>query len=164
MIDDIRTDRLLLRRAVMDDAVAMHRIMSNPQAMRYWSSPPHTELAQTERWMRSMIDADPIDSDDFVVTVDGRLIGKLGAWRIPEIGFLFDPPIWGQGYASEAMTAFIERRRGLGSSELTADVDPRNHSAIRLLERHRFLEVGRASGTWQVGDEFCDSVFYRLEL
>ena len=32
------------------------------------------------------------------------------------------------------------------------------------LERHGFVETGRAAGTWQVGDELCDSVYYRLEL
>ena len=62
------------------------------------------------------------------------------------------------------MGAFIERRRGLGSAELTADVDPRNASIHRLLERHGFTETGRATGVWQVGDELCDSVYFRLEL
>jgi RimJ/RimL family protein N-acetyltransferase len=62
------------------------------------------------------------------------------------------------------MVAFIAHRRKLGSSALTADVDPRNLSSIRLLERHGFVETGRANGTWQVGDELCDSVYFRLTL
>ena len=164
MADEIRTERLLLRRATYDDAAAMHRIMTNPLPMRYWSNPPHTAMEETERWMASMVDADPADSDDFIVTLDGALIGKLGTWKIPEIGFLIDPFHWGRGYASEALTAFIQRRRNLGSTELTADVDPRNLSSIMLLARHGFMETGRASGTWQVGDELCDSIYYRLEL
>ena len=142
----------------------MHRIMTNPAAMRYWSNPPHTQIDETERWMASMVEADPAESDDFIVTLDGVLIGKLGTWKIPEIGFLIDPEHWGNGYASEAMAAFIERRRGLGSTELTADVDPRNLSSIMLLARHGFMETGRAKGTWEVGDELCDSIYYRLEL
>jgi [ribosomal protein S5]-alanine N-acetyltransferase len=164
MADEIRTERLLLRRATHEDAGPMHRIMSNPVAMRYWSNPPHKEMEETERWMASMVEADPAKSDDFIVTLNGELIGKLGTWKIPEIGFLIDPDHWGKGYASEAMSAFIERRRGLGSTELTADVDPRNLSSIMLLARHGFMETGRASGTWQVGDELCDSIYYRLEL
>ena len=55
--------------------------------------------------------------DTGVVTLDGALIGKLGCWRLPEIGFLFDPAQWGRGYAAEAMTAFIARRRALRPSE-----------------------------------------------
>jgi RimJ/RimL family protein N-acetyltransferase len=164
MADEIRTKRLLLRRATYEDAVAMHRIMTNPAAMRYWSNPPHKQIEETERWMASMVEADPAESDDFIVTLDGELIGKLGTWKIPEIGFLIDPAFWGKGYASEAMAAFIERRRGLRSTELTADVDPRNLSSIMLLARHGFMETGRANGTWQVGDELCDSIYYRLEF
>ena len=164
MADEIRTERLVLRRAVLDDAGPMHRIMRDPVAMRYWSEPPHKEIEQTERWMASMVEADPAESDDFIVTLNGELIGKLGTWKIPEIGFLIDPTYWGRGYASEAMAAFIERRRGLGSTELTADVDPRNLPSIALLTRHGFVETGRATGTWQVGDERCDSIYYQLEL
>jgi len=162
--DEIRTERLLLRRARLNDAEAMHKIMSDPVAMRYWSTPPHSELAETEQWIASMAESDPATRDDFIVTFGGRLIGKLGAWRLPEFGFLLDRVYWGQGYASEAMAAFIERRRSLGSSELTADVDPRNQASLRILGRHGFVETGRASGTWQVGDELCDSVYFRLAL
>jgi [ribosomal protein S5]-alanine N-acetyltransferase len=164
MDDWIRTERLLLRRAAYEDAPAMHRIMTNPVAMRYWSTPPHQSFDETERWMASMVEDDPADRDDFIVTLDGDLIGKLGAWRLPEFGFLIDPGHWGKGYASEALAAFIERRQKLGSTELTADVDPRNVSSIKLLTRHGFVETGRGTGTWQVGDELCDSVYFRLEL
>jgi len=164
MGDEIRTERLLLRRATYADSASMHRIMSNPSAMRYWSTPPHQSFDETERWIASMVEDDPSDRDDFIVTLDGELIGKLGAWRLPEFGFMIDPAHWGKGYASEALAAFIDRRRNLGSTELTADVDPRNLSSIRLLERHGFVETGRAAGAWQVGDELCDSVYFRLQL
>jgi RimJ/RimL family protein N-acetyltransferase len=164
MFENIRTQRLVLRRARRDDAEAMHRIMSNPVAMRYWSSPPHQTFEETERWMASMVEGPSGLSDDFIVTLDGELIGKFGAWRLPEFGFLIDPMHWGQGYASEAMHAFIAHRRRVGGTELTADVDPRNVQSIRLLTGYGFVETSRAAGTWQVGDELCDSIYYRLEL
>jgi RimJ/RimL family protein N-acetyltransferase len=88
----------------------------------------------------------------------------MGAWKLPEFGFLIDPVHWGKGYASEALAAFIDRRRALGSTELTADVDPRNTASIRLLEQAGFVETHRAAGTWQVGDELCDSIYFRLIL
>jgi RimJ/RimL family protein N-acetyltransferase len=163
MTYEIRTERLLLRRARLADAGPMHRIMSDPVAMRYWSTPPHRQLEETERWIASMIAAHPL-RDDFIVTLDGETIGKFGAWKLPEFGFLLNRAHWGKGYASEAMAAFLEHRRALGSTELIADVDPRNTSSIRLLERHGFIETGRAKGSWQVGEELCDSIYFRLEL
>ena len=164
MSNEIRTERLVLRRACLGDAPEMHRIMSDPVAMRFWSTPPHADLAETERWMASMVEDDPAERDDFIVTLDGRLIGKLGAWRLPEVGFLLDPAQWGRGYAREALAAYIDRRRRLGSTELTADVDPRNVASIKLLEGAGFVETGRATGSWQVGDELCDSIYFRLTL
>ncbi len=161
----IRTERLLLRRATMDDLPAIHAILSDAEGMRYWSTPPHATLDQSAAWLRSMVEADPANSDDFVVERDGEVMGKLGCWALPEIGFNFARATWGQGYASEAMAAFINRRRALGGpAALTADVDPRNAASLRLLARHGFVETGRASGTWQVGDELCDSVYLALKL
>lgn len=164
MAEEIRTERLLLRRARSGDAEAMHAIMNDAAAMRYWSTPPHRELAETERWIASMIEVDPAESDDFIVTHGGALIGKLGAWKLPEVGFLIDRPHWGKGYASEALAAFIARRRLAGTPELTADVDPRNASSLRLLQRHGFTETGRGSDTWQIGAELCDSIYLKLTL
>lgn len=164
MTDEIRTPRLVLRRATMADAAAMNRIMSSPRAMRYWVTPPHESLAQTEAWLRSMIDADPATRDDFLVARDGAVVGKLGASQLPEFGFLLDPAEWGKGYASEALIAFIARRRALGTTELIADVDPRNDASLRLLARHGFTETHRAARTLQMGDEWCDSVYLRLAL
>lgn len=164
MADELRTARLLMRRARYDDAPAMHRIMSDARAMRYWSSLPHADLAATEHWVASMVEADPAGCDDFMVVLGGELIGKLGAWRLPEIGFLFAPDHWGQGYAGEALQAFVRRRRILGSTELTADVDPRNAAALKLLNRSNFVETGRAERTFQLGDEWCDSIYLTLTL
>ncbi len=160
----IRTERLVLRRARADDAPDMHRLMSDPRAMLYWSTLPHERLDQTEAWIASMIDVSPDESDDFIMTLEGRLIGKLGCWKLPEIGFLLDPELWGRGYASEALFAFIERRRGLGSAELLADVDPRNAPSLRLLQRAGFVETGRAERSWHIGGVWHDSVYLRLEL
>jgi RimJ/RimL family protein N-acetyltransferase len=41
MVEAITTERLVLRRARLEDAEPMHRIMSDPVAMRYWSTLPH---------------------------------------------------------------------------------------------------------------------------
>lgn len=165
MGDEIRTERLLLRRARMTDLDAIHGLLSDPRNMRYWSTPPHDHREQSEAWLRSMVEADPATCDDFVIELAGRVIGKLGCWKLPEVGFLIGADDAGRGYASEALAAFLERRRALGSPDrLVADVDPRNTASLRLLARHGFVETGRASRTWHVGGEWCDSVYLALAL
>ena len=149
----------------MDDVAVMHVILSDPVATRYWSTPPHAELADSEAWVRSMVEVDPTISDDFIVELDGRVIGKLGCWHLPEIGFLLAPDVWGQGLASEAMAAFLAHRREQPLHRtLKADVDPRNIASLRLLLKHGFVETGRAARTWHVGGQWCDSVYLELRL
>lgn len=163
MVEALTTERLVLRRARIEDVAPMHRIMSDPLAMRYWSTLPHDSLTQTAEWIGSMLDPPP-GNDDFIVTLDGQPIGKMGAWQLPDFGYLLDPAQWGRGYASEALGAFTAHRRRAGSPFLTADTDPRNHASIRLLERHGFARTGRAERNWLIGGEWFDSIYWRKDL
>jgi len=148
----------------MDDAAALHAIFSDPRPMRYWSTLAHESLAQTEEWLAGMMATDPASSDDFILEADGEVVGKLGCWRLPEVGYLLNPAAWGRGFASEAMAAFIAHRRRSGSRELTADTDPRNGASIRLLQRHGFVETGRARNSWLIGGQWFDSIYWRVDL
>ena len=160
----LRTERLLLRRARPDDVAAFHAIMSDPRAMLYWSTPPHATLDETREWVASMVEDSPEEREDFVVELDGRVIGKAGCYRLPEIGYILHPDVWGRGYAREAMAAVIAHIFATREiDKITADVDPRNTASTGLLLRLGFTETHRARGTWQVGDQLCDSVYFALE-
>lgn len=159
----LETRRLTLRRARLDDLSDLHRVFSNPDAMRYWDSPPFQDRDQTERLVRAMIAAPPGGSDDFIIERDGCAIGKAGCWRLGEIGFILHPDHWGQGLAFEALSAVIPHAFAtLPMEHISADVDPRNTASLRLLTRLGFKEVGRETRTIKVGDEWCDSVYLTL--
>jgi [ribosomal protein S5]-alanine N-acetyltransferase len=159
----IRTARLLLRPAAMTDLEAFHAILSSRAAMRYWSTLPHTDLAQTRDWLQAMIDVPAGEGEDWVIERDGYAIGKAGLWRFPEIGFILHPDHWGQGYAREALRPVIDRAFALhGLPAVTADVDPRNAASLRLLTGLGFVETGRAERTLKLGEEWCDSVYLEL--
>jgi ribosomal-protein-alanine N-acetyltransferase len=161
---EILTPRLRLRRATIDDLNDLHGLLGNPTAMRYWSTPPHDSLEHTRTWLDQMIASPPDSSDDFIVEHRGRVIGKAGCWRLPEIGFIFHPDYWGQGLASEALTAVIERVFDtFPIPAIRADVDPRNAASLRLLSRLGFREVDRVQRTWKIGDVWCDSVYLELQ-
>ena len=160
---EIPTERLLLRPARADDLEPLHAILSDARAMAYWSSPPHQELEQTRDWLASMIAIQPSEGEDFIVEFDGRLIGKAGLWRFPEIGFIFHPDVWGRGFAREALALVLERAFDVhGLPKIDADVDPRNTASLKLLERLGFRETGRKERTWHVGGQWCDSVYLEL--
>jgi len=159
-----RTERLVLRPALPEDLDAIHSILSNLQAMAYWSTPPHETVQQSRDWLQSMIAIQLPDGEDLIIERDGKVIGKAGLWRFPEIGFILHPEFWGQGYAQEALTAVIGRAFSIhGLSRIEADVDPRNTGSIKLLSRLGFREIGRKERTWLVGDQWCDSVYLALD-
>lgn len=161
---EIRTERLLLRPARADDLEPLHAILSDARAMAYWSSPPHEQIDHTRDWLASMIAIQPSEGEDFIVELDGQLIGKAGLWRFPEIGFLFHPHYWGQGFAREALGAVIERAFTVhGLARIEADVDPRNLRSLSLVDRLGFRETGRKERTWFVGGRWCDSIYLALD-
>ena len=163
-VTELRTPRLLLRRARPDDLAAMHAVLGDERAMTYWSCPPHTDLEQTREWLDSMIASTPQESDDFVITLGGETIGKIGAYRLPDFGYILGSRHWGLGLASEAMAAFLPHAFARPDvPRLSVDIDPRNEASIRLVKRYGFVETGRASGTWTTHIGLCDSVYLALE-
>jgi RimJ/RimL family protein N-acetyltransferase len=142
---------------------ALHAVFSEGSAMRYWSTLPHTDVSETRAWLDRHMSASPEESCDYLIEHRGKVIGKAGCWRIPEIGFILHPSAWGQGFAREALEAVIERVWDTFQiPAIEADVDPRNAASIAVLTKLGFREVGRARRTWKVGDEWCDSVYLAL--
>jgi RimJ/RimL family protein N-acetyltransferase len=158
-----RTERLLLRSATLADVDAFHRILGDPRAMTYWSTLPHASVEETQAWVRKMIAIPPDEGEDFVVEHDGRLIGKAGLYRFPQIGFIFHPDHWGHGFASEALRFVIARAFGVhGLKRIEADVDPRNRASLACLTKLGFTEYDRRERTWLIGGEWLDSVYLEL--
>lgn len=162
---EIRMERLLMRRVQPSDLMAIHAIMSDAEAMRFWSTPAHATLAETQSWFASMLASEESqESDEFVLEYDGLAIGKMGAWRPPEIGFFLRRDCWGRGFATEALQGYVCYAKGLGLEGLAADVDPRNISCLRLLRRCGFVETGREEATYIINGRTCDSVYLHLNL
>jgi len=160
---ELITARLRLRRAAPGDLEAMHEVLSNRAAMRFWSTAPHRDLAQTRAWLAAMIADGPPLSDDFVIEHQGRVIGKAGAWRVPEIGFILHPDYWGQGLAGEAVGAVIAHVFATyDAPAIIAEADPRNDASVRLLKRLGFVETGFEAATYEIEGEVSDSVYLAL--
>ncbi len=163
MSEIITTQRLTLRRFRSDDAAAFHPILSDDEAMRYWSTPAHRELAETRDWIdRTIVAVAAGRADDFIALHDGHIIGKAGLWHQNELGVIFARSSWDRGFASEAVRAIIDRAFARGLAAIKADVDPRNGKSLRLLRKLGFVEIGSAQRTLLVGDEWVDSIYFEL--
>ncbi|WP_404712317.1 GNAT family N-acetyltransferase [Sphingomonas sp. MMS24-J13] len=159
----MKTARLELRPAQMDDLAALHAMLSNPIMMRYWSSLPHETLERTCEWLEAMMTIPPDLGEDFVIVHEGTVIGKAGLHRFPDIGYALHPDYWGRGLAREALEPILDRAFDVhGLAYVEADVDPRNEASRRLLGRLGFTETRTARNTWLIGEEHCDSVYLRI--
>jgi len=160
----IRTERLVLRPVEDGDLDDLFAVYSNPDAMRYWSRPPHESRAETRAHiaeLRSSLDA---TGAEFVIEREARVIGRAGIWRIPEIGYILHPDHWRRGIMFEALSALLpvafDRRPEMDA--ITAEIDPRNIASERLLTKLGFEETHRARKTLILNDEWCDSSYWHL--
>jgi len=159
------TARLRLRRITLADVPTMHAIFADPQAMKYWSRLPHTDIAETEEWVAKVIASNEAgEGDDYVVMRDGELVGRVGIWQNNELGLIFAPSVWGTGIAREATEALIRRSRARGMTSIMADIDPRNMRVRRFLEKLGFRKTGAAKNTYKIGDNWTDSEYLTLDL
>lgn len=162
---EIHTERLVLRRPTLADVPAIHAIFGDADVMTYWSSGPHQTLEETREWLLPVLN-DPVGSAfDLFIDLNGEIIGKMGCWQLPEIGFALARRFWGKGYADEALNAFLASIREAAVCDyLIADVDPRNVRSKMLLERCGFRQSGYAKNTMETHIGWCDSAYYRLDI
>jgi [ribosomal protein S5]-alanine N-acetyltransferase len=159
----LTTKRLVLRRAKDTDLPAIFAIMSDPRAMKYWSTSPHQTPEQTRVWLASMIDSPDDLSEDFVIVYNQQVIGKLGFYRLPDVGYILHPDHWGKGIASEAMAAVLHHVFTARNVEVVrADVDPNNEASLKLLRRFGFQQTGTEERTFCVAGVWADSVYLEL--
>lgn len=104
-----------------------------------------TTSAQAELWLQNRFDecellAIQLKSNWAVIGIMfiHTEVVKLNNQRV-HIGYLIAEPYWRQGFASEALLAFIQYcQRHSGTTELIAGVDCENTSSIRVLEKCGF--------------------------
>ena len=110
-----------------------------------------------------MIDAPPEVSANFLIEFEGRVIGEVGAFPLPEFGFILHPDYWRRGFGFEAASAAIQHIFETRTIDrLLADVDPRNEGSVSLLTKLGFQKTGEAQRTFCVGGEWVDSAYFFL--
>ena len=159
----LRTPRLTLRGVRPADLEDLFEVFSDPEVMRYWSTPPHASAQVTQGNLFRQIRAAKQQLTYFVIEKDGRAIGNAGMYRAPEVGFILHREYWRQGIITEAMTAIIPYLFAETQVDaLTADADPRNKASVAALVSLGFIETHRAENTFCIEGEWSDSVYFAL--
>ena len=172
MFPVLDTPRLRLRPLADADVPTLFAIFKDAEAMRYWTTPAMTVMAEAEALLGDIerhAEAETLFQWGIARREDDLVIGTCTLFRIDrehrrgELGYILRRDHWGRGLASEALTALIGHAfGGLGLHRLEADIDPRNSVSIRLVERLGFRREGHLRERYFVADEIQDSLIYGL--
>ena len=168
----LNTSRLSLRSIRAEDVDDFYAVYSDPEVMRYWSTPPLPNREAASKLISEIHDGfgrQELIKWGIALHTNDRLIGSVTIFhpdfthRRAEIGYALGRAHWRQGYMQEALGAvlnyaFVE----LNLHRIEADVDPRNAASVRALERFGFQREGYLRERWQVNGEIQDALFYGL--
>ncbi len=151
----VLTERLRLRRSVLDDAEAIATYRSNPVVSRYqgWDRTDADSIRADLAMMASRAPGEP-GWVQFTVEVreTGALIGDVGLSPADEpdvvkIGYTIAPEYQGLGYATEAVNALIAYAfDSLGADVVRAYASALNLPSHRVAERVGMRLVERFEG------------------
>ena len=162
---ELRTERLILRRYLPEDAVDLYKYYgSDPAMYRYSGWNPYATPEMAEETVRGFIDSYRDEhSYSWVLDCDDVLFGTIGAYdyrdgRI-EVGFSVLRACWGQGYATEALTRVLEYlTENEGIPCVTAWCAAENTASLRVLEKSGMQLVSIDKDGLMVGDKIYDKL------
>lgn len=168
----ISANRVSLRHITERDIDSLYTIFSDPEVMRYWSSPPLKDIEAARQLLADIDDkfqrrlyfqwGITRQTDDILIGTSTLFHIESNNYRA-EIGYALGREHWGKGYIQEALNALLRYAFSeLNLDRIEADVDPRNAASIRTLERLGFQKEGYLRERWKVDGEVQDALFYGL--
>ncbi|WP_341719575.1 GNAT family N-acetyltransferase [Micromonospora sp. FIMYZ51] len=175
------TERLLVRDWTdgPGDLARLFEIYSRPEIARWLgarSGLPLTDPAQAAerlaRWhRRHAAYGDRYGIWAIEVRETGVVVGSVMVKPLPgrdeqvltediEVGWHLHPEVWGNGYATEAARAVLEREFATGTPLIHAVVDPGNTASMAVARRLGMTPIGRRSD-WYGGEELETFVLAR---
>lgn len=156
-MEAIETDRLTIRNFVADDWQDLLEVAIKYQASEYakydhkWPADAD-EIKGVAEWFAG--------GDSYLAVclkTTGVLIGLIAQNPHEEegavvygLGYVFDPDYHGQGYATEACSAALDRAFGpLGADRVTTGTAAANEPSCQLLRRLGLREVGQGTGSFR---------------
>ena len=169
---NLETERLLLRRVVIEDVNEIFALRSDQEVMKYI---PRPLVKTTEDALAhiAMID-EKIDSNEginWAITLkdNPKLIGLIGHYRIrpehfrAEIGYMLLPEYHGKGIISEAIQEVV--KYGFDKMKLhsiEAIIDPENFASEKVLQKNGFVKEAHLKENEFFEGRFLDTVIYSI--
>lgn len=155
----LETERLILRGHAREDFPAYARMWAHPEVTRFISGPPLSEEDAWAKFMRAFGHWALMGYGFWSVheKQGGARVGETGFLNvkrdltpslegIPEVGWAFDKPAQGKGYATEAVRAVLawgENR--FGKTHFACIIAPDNAPSLNVAAKTGFREAARTT-------------------
>lgn len=166
----LRTERLVLRELVAQDAPALFRMRSDERVMRHIPRQLAGTVIEAEELIATIAQGRSENNGitwGIVLKNTDDLIGTIGYYRLQkehfrgEVGYMLHPDHWGRGYAGEALDAVVAHGfHVLGFHSIEAVTDPGNQASNRLLERQGFVQEAHFRENCFWNGKFLDSLVW----
>jgi RimJ/RimL family protein N-acetyltransferase len=166
------TERLVLRRFRASDAPRLSEYRSDPDVARYQSWDAPFTLDKAEVAVRNFAAGSPEQPGWFQYaiehTAERALIGDVAVrlhdnLKQAEIGFTLATAYQGKGFATEAVSAVLDRLFRLqGLHRVMGECDARNTASAALMERLGFTREGLLRQQTFIKGEWTDDLLFGI--
>ncbi len=144
-----QTKRLVVRKLLMEDLEAFHKMQSNPKVMQYADGDVKT-LPEHTLELKELIEKYDLLTNNFWIyaverKLDSTFLGTIALIENKEeyeIGYRFLEEYWGNGYGSEVCKGLVSYTKHKGFKKLVAYVIDKNSASIKILQKLNFRIVG----------------------
>ena len=168
----IETERLILRRARIEDAEAMFRNWANDQEVtRYLTWPPHGNAEVTRAVITSWVDSyEKKDYYHWMIVlkesdepIGSLLVSTLGRAQSAHIGYCIGKAWWHQGIMSEALKAVMDFLfDAVGYHRIESMHDPNNPHSGAVMRKCGMQFEGTHRQADRNNQGICDASYYGL--
>ena len=169
----VETRRLILRKAVREDAEPMFRNWaSDPEVTKFLTWPPHESIAVTQKVLEGWLAE--YEKEDYyqwmiVLKALGEPIGSISVVRqndrveAAEIGYCIGREWWHRGIMTEALTAVTAYLfKTVGMNRVAARHDPRNPHSGGVMRKCGMQYEGTNRACDRNNQGICDAAQYAM--
>lgn len=139
---EIRTQRLVLRRFREEDAKDFFEVCRKDEVTRYLTYNSHQSIDDTRSIIALWIsEYERQDTYNWAIELDGRVVGSIGSVKGNDalssctLGWQIDVSCWNKGYMTEAAKAVIAYLQEVGYIRISSCHDTLNPASGRVMQK-----------------------------
>jgi ribosomal-protein-alanine N-acetyltransferase len=168
----LESDRLLLRKLELTDALEVLSIRSDESVMAYMDSERQSTVEQSERFISMKLNMYQENTGIFWAIIEkstNTFIGDFSFFKVDhknsrgEVGYTSKSEFWGKGYMQEAMISILSFGfRELKIHSLEAHINPGNDKSRAILTKMGFQKEAYFRENHYYDGKYLDSETYSL--